>query len=49
MNCKIHQKSLVYLSHLAAFNFFLLKGEVKRGGHGIMTPSTNTPLIFIES
>ena len=26
INCKIHQKSLVYFSHSATFHLFLLKG-----------------------
>ena len=34
-----HQKSMAYFSHLEPLIlFFLLKGRVKKGGHGSMLP-----------
>ena len=40
-----HQKNLAYFSHLAPLIlFFLLKGRVKREGHGTMVSPLNTLL-----
>ena len=38
INCKTYRKSLVYFSHLATIDVFLLKGEVKIAGRGTMPP-----------
>ena len=42
-----YQKSLAYFSHLAPLVlFFLLKGRVKRGGHGTMPPPPLNTLLL---
>ena len=39
VSCRNHQKSLAYFSHLAPLIlFFLLKGRIKKGGHGPTVP-----------
>ena len=32
INCKSHQKILVYFSRLVTFDRFILKGKIKKGG-----------------